>query len=102
MQSDSLTMVEQHRWIVDSMEEHVASIEVDGGATVTVPQWLLPAGAREGHVLRVSHEREPAGNRSSVTIEIDDAATRQAVAESASQVRKGRRPGNDPGGDIVL
>lgn len=92
----------QHRWIVDSIEEFVASVEVDGGKMITVPQWLLPDGAREGHVLRVQHDRPAKGPRSTLTIEIDEAATKQALAASAAQVKKTVRQPNDPGGDIKL
>jgi hypothetical protein len=93
---------EQHRWIVDSIEEFVASVEVDGGTMITVPQWLLPDSAREGHVLNVRHERPARGQRSALTIEIDEAATKQALADSAAQVAKHARQANDPGGDIKL
>ncbi len=92
----------QHQWVVDSIEEHVASVEVDGGKMITVPQWLLPDGARQGHVLKVQHDRPPKGQRSALTIEIDDAATKQALADSAAQVSKHAKQPNDPGGDIAL
>lgn len=94
--------VEQHRWVVDSIEESVAAIEVDGGPMVNVPLSLLPARAREGHVLSVRHERPTGGARSVLTIEIDDAATARASADSAAQVQKGLHRSTDPGGDIVL
>ena len=81
----------QHRWVIDSIEEHVASIEVDAGQMITLPQSLLPAGAKQGDVLRVS-------------IELDPAATKQAMADSAAQVKKGMDASRkrDPGGDIKL
>jgi len=80
-----------HRWVVDSIEENSASIEVDGASTINVPRSLLPSGTHEGHVLKV-------------TIEIDEAETRQALKESAAQVEKGREASKkrDPGGDIAL
>ncbi|HEY4218611.1 MAG TPA: DUF3006 domain-containing protein [Gemmatimonadaceae bacterium] len=93
---------QQHRWIIDSIEEFVASIEVDGGKMITVPQWLLPDGARQGHVLVVHHDRPAHGIRSALTIEVDDAATKKALADSAAQVGKHTRQPNDPGGDISL
>ncbi|MDB4877829.1 MAG: hypothetical protein JWM41_4275 [Gemmatimonadetes bacterium] len=93
---------EEHRWIIDSIEEFVASIEVDGGKMITVPQWVLPGGAREGQVLKVRHERPAKGQRSVLTIEIDEAGTAKALADSAAQVAKHARQGNDPGGDIKL
>jgi hypothetical protein len=94
--------IQQHRWVVDSIEEFVASVEVDGGKMITVPQWLLPDGARQGQVLAVRHDRPARGARSVLTIEIDDAATKQALADSAAQVSKHARQKNDPGGDISL
>lgn len=90
-----------HRWVVDAIEESTASIEVDGRQIITVPQWLLPATARQGHVLAVTHERPPSGGRSVLTIEVDESATAQALAASAAQVKR-RRGKNDPGGDITL
>lgn len=92
----------QHRWVVDSIEESVASVEVDGDRMITVPQSLLPSGVRSGHVLSVRRDLAPDGTRSVLTIEIDEAATQQALAASAAQVKKGARQKNDPGGDIVL
>ncbi len=81
----------QRRWVVDSIEEKVASIEVDGGAMITIPVALLPRGAKEGDVLRV-------------TIALDVAGTTQALADSAAQVKKGRDTSRkrDRGGDITL
>ena len=92
----------QHRWIVDSIEESVASVEVDGDRMITVPQSLLPSGAKSGQVLSVRRDLSSDGRRSTLTIEIDDAATQQALAASAAQVKKGTRQKNDPGGDVVL
>ena len=91
----------EHRWIIDSIEESVASIEVDGDRMITVPQSLLPSDAKQGHVLRVVRDTTD-GKHSTLTIEIDEAATRQALAASAAQTKKGTRQANDPGGDIAL
>jgi hypothetical protein len=95
---------EQHRWVVDAMEEQAASIEVDGGAMITVPRSLLPVGTKQGHVLRVLRESAADGTRSTLTIEIDEAGTRQALADSAKQVDAMRKESatQDPGGDIKL
>lgn len=90
------------RWVVDSIEESMASVEVDGKSMITVPQTLLPSGARQGHVLRVKRELSADGLRSVLTIELDDAATKRALAASAAQVKKGAKGKNDPGGDITL
>lgn len=91
-----------HRWVVDSIEESMASVEVDGKSMITVPQTLLPSGARQGHVLRVKRELSTDGLRSVLTIELDEAATKRALAASAAQVKKGVKGKNDPGGDISL
>ena len=80
----------------------MASVEVDGKSIITVPQSLLPSRARQVHVLRVKRELSADGMRSALTIELDEAATKRALAESAAQVKKGARAKNDPGGDINL
>jgi hypothetical protein len=92
----------EHRWVIDSIEESVASIEVDGDRMITVPQSLLPSDAKQGHVLRVLRETAADGRRSSLTIEVDEVATRETLAASAVQAKKGTRQKNDPGGDIAL
>ena len=48
-------MTREHRWLIDSIEEHIASVEVDG-RMMHVPKWMLPRGARAGDVLAVRHE----------------------------------------------
>ena len=91
----------QHRWIVDSIEERAAAIEVDGKDMITLPLWLIPDGAKEGDVLSVQHDRPAKGQRSTLTIAVDAAATKKALAESAAQVKKGA-PAKGAGGDIIL
>ena len=93
---------QQHEWVVDSIDEGMASVEVDGGRTITVPLSTLPRGTREGQVLRVSRERSADGTRSTLVIELDPAATQRALEASAQQVAKTARQPNDPGGDIAL
>ena len=62
----------QHRWIVDSIEESVASVEVDGDRMITVPQSLLPSGAKSGQVLRVqTHPLQQFKIGEEVAIEVD-------------------------------
>lgn len=58
-----------HHWIVDDIDEDVATCEVDGTLLVRVPRWLLPAEARPGRMLRVRHRRD--GAESVLTIELD-------------------------------
>jgi len=91
-----------HRWVVDSIEESMASVEVDGKSMITVPQSLLPSGAKQGHVLAVKRDISADGMRSALSIEVDVDATKRALAESAAQVKKGSKGKTDPGGDITL
>jgi hypothetical protein len=84
-------MSDAQHWVVDSIEEGVASIELPDGRMVQLPTTVLPRGAKQGQILRV-------------TFELDEAATKRAIAESAAQVRKGSEESTkrDPGGDIAL
>lgn len=92
----------KYRWVVDSMEESVASVEIDGERTVQLPKWLLPRGAKEGDVLAVTHDVAESGEESRLGLVVDRAATSAAMERSARQVTdRGRSPG-DPGGDIKL
>ena len=93
---------ETHRWVIDSIAEHVAAIEVDGGPLVRLPQWVLPRGAAEGQVLRVAHELDAAGDRSTLEITVDRAATAEALDASRAQVDGLRKASarRDRGGDV--
>lgn len=92
----------ERRWVVDGIEEDVARVEEDGDAIVTVPRWLLPPDVREGQCLSVTHAGT--GGSSVVTITIDAAATRSALAKSKAAVSKIAKPSGkrDPGGDVAL
>lgn len=85
--------------MVDSLEEGVAFIEVDGREMVHLPGWMIPANAREGDVLSVTHVA--GSDESTLAIRIDRDATRAAMERSRAQVS---RPGakHDPGGNIRL
>src|SRR5215212_2989519 len=76
-------MAEQsHVWRIDGIEEGVARVEEDGERMITLPRHLLPAGAREGQVVRVT--RAASGKRSvTLTMTIDDAATAAGVGKPA-------------------
>lgn len=91
-----------YRWVVDSMEEDVASIEIDGKRTVQLPKWLLPRTAKEGDVLTVTHDVAESGDESRLGIVVDRDATRAAMDRSARQVADRGRSPRDPGGDIQL
>jgi hydrogenase maturation factor len=88
----------RHTWVVDVIEDGSASIEVDGRTVTPIPQWLLPAGVREGDVLSVTHDRGE--EKSALLIETDPEAKKKALDRSAQQV--GRKSKNDRGGDISL
>ena len=79
---------EAHRWVVDSIEESAASIEVDGDRMFTVPQWALPPKAREGDLLSIRARRSADGRTSELTISVDADATKKAYKDSARQVRE--------------
>jgi hypothetical protein len=91
-----------HRWVIDSIAEQVAAIEVDGAQVVHLPQWVLPQGAAEGQLLAVRHELDRQGKRSTITIELDVAATTAALAESTAQVDGIKSISRDKGGNIKL
>jgi hypothetical protein len=95
---------QSHSWVVDVLEESSASVEVDGKSVIVIPRWLLPASAREGDMLRVTHDRPAEGQRSTLTIEADPAATKKARRVSSAQVAKAQAQSleTDPGGDITL
>jgi hypothetical protein len=84
-------MSDVQQWVIDAIEERTASIELPGGRMVQLPIDVLPKGARQGQVLRV-------------TFEVDTGATKAALDQSAAQVRKGSEASKkrDPGGDIGL
>jgi hypothetical protein len=73
-------------WVIDHIENGVASIEADGDTTITIPRKLLPRGVKEGDVLRV-------------TIVADPAEQARRLAQSAAQVARGGKGGQ---GNITL
>jgi hypothetical protein len=76
---------ERHTWVVDVLDDDAAAVEVDGRRITPIPRWLLPADARDGDVLRVTHARS--GTRSTLSIEVDRVATQMAYRRSAEQMR---------------
>lgn len=86
-----------HTWVVDVIDDDAAAVEVDGRRITPVPRWILPAGVRDGDVLRVTHTRS--GTRSRLSIEVDRDATRLAFERSADQLRNVPSGGT---GDIDL
>lgn len=74
-------------WVIDQIEEQIASVEVDGRTAINVPLWMLPRGVQEGDVLRVTMAHDPA----------EQARRLERSKEQVSVKSK-----NDPGGDVVL
>ena len=91
---------ETHSWAIDSIEEFIASVEVDGKLMTNVPQWMLPPAAKEGDLLAVSHEISDDGSRSTLSIRVDSEATRRARERSTAVPKKTGKEKVDPGGDI--
>lgn len=91
-------MPETHRWIVDRHEGDRSVVEVDGGALLDLPRWLLPPAARGDDVLAVTVEAD--ADRAVVTVERDAAAT--AAAREAARAAIERLKRKDPGGDLRL
>lgn len=90
----------KQRWVIDSIEASIASVEVDGATMITVPLALLPSGVKQGDIVSVAFDGTQTSARTVVAFVIDEAATAEARARSAAQVGKAAPPGNDPGGDL--
>ena len=92
-----------HSWVIDGIEEDTVRVEEDGTRMRTVPKDLLPAGAREGQVLKVERDAT-AANRLSLVITVDEQATTAALERSrvTTQAASAASRKRDPGGDVTL
>ena len=91
--------MDERRLVVDRVEGELAVVEVDGGAVLDLPLWLLPPGTREADVVTVASISEGDGALR-VTLRLDRAAAdaaRDAAAERLERLRA-----RDPGGDVEL
>ena len=92
----------EHAWRIDGIEEGVARVEEDGERMITLPRHLLPAGAREGQLLRVT--RSEGEDHVTLTIAIDEPGTASELAGSKAQtaatLSQSRK--RDPGGNVSL
>lgn len=70
----------EQRWVVDSVDDDRVTVRVDGQRALELPVWLLPMSAKEGDVLTVRHELD--GERATVCMELDRAATAEAYRRS--------------------
>ena len=95
-----------HTWSIDSIEEGMARIEEDGSRMLTIPVASLPAGAKEGQILRVTMtaKEEKGGDKVHTSIVIDLAATAAALKKSAATTAQAMNNSakRDPGGDVTL
>ena len=93
-----------HSWSIDSIEEGMARIEEDGGRMLTVPVAMLPKGAKEGQLLRVTLSNEAGGKSVPTSITIDHAATAAALKKSAATTAQAMKDSakRDRGGDVTL
>lgn len=85
-------------WVADRFESGIAVLVRDDDAeTKNVPVPLLPAGTREGTVLRVPEDQgRPVWSHAVV----DDEIRSQRLREAEAVLQRLRR--RDPGGDVVL
>lgn len=85
-------------WVVDRMEGSIAVLIRDGDErTEDVPLSALPAGSREGSVLRVP---ELDGRPDWTAAALDEEARRARLREAEEILDRLRR--RDPGGDVRL
>ena len=85
-------------WVVDRVEAPLAVLVADADERrVDVPLARLPAGVREGSVLRVPHS---GGEPQWDAAELDEELRRARLNEAESALERLRR--RDPGGDIEL
>src|SRR5690349_19436976 len=70
----SMTRRTSHRWAIDGISEGMARVEEDGERMITVPAYLLPAGAREGQVLQVTSAAGEDEGTLIVTVAADEEA----------------------------
>ncbi len=83
--------------VVDRIEGSTAVLLLDSGKTLGVPLTELPAGTREGAVLRIVYDD---GVMDWSTARIDKAETARRKQKAADILKSLRR--RDPGGDIVI
>ena len=93
-----------HRWAVDGIEDGVARIEEDGERMITVPVHLLPAGVREGQLLRVTSTAGKEKGSLVVTVAIDEEATTRSLDRSRATTTRAMAQSRkrDAGGDVAL
>ena len=83
-------------YAVDRLEQGIAVLVSDSGATVQMPRVELPTGIREGAVLRVRFCAQNLPDWSSAVIDRQEEERRlREVKEMLDEMKR-----SDPGGDI--
>jgi DUF3006 family protein len=94
----------EHVWVIDALDEGVARVEEDGVRMIVVPRYLLPAGTREGQMLRVTREEGKSKESVTLTVALDAKATAKAMRRSkeitAATLTESKK--RDRGGDVAL
>lgn len=91
-----MTQSDMAVWIVDRIEDGIAVLEgLD--RSLDVPASWLPAGAREGSVLRIEVASEDSSSRLSINLDLD---AREAREAELRELRKSIPEG--PDGDLAL
>jgi hypothetical protein len=85
-------------YAVDRIEQGIAVLVSDSGATVHMPRIELPTGLREGTVLRVRFGAQNLPDWSSAVIDKEE--ERRRLREAKEMLDDLKR--SDPGGDIKL
>ena len=93
--SDSIHRI----WTIDAVEEGIARIEEDGERIIRIPRYLLPTGAREGQILRVTSK--PGKSKTELTIEIDEAAAARHPFDRSNPLNGGWGEVRLPDGQII-
>jgi len=85
-------------FVIDRIEESVAVLIADAGDEETVPVRVLPAGLREGTVLRV--RRDATGGPDWTTARPDPEETQRRLARARRILDELAK--RDPGSDLAL
>ena len=95
----SAQLTDPRRLVVDRIEGDLAVVETGEGQMLDLPEWLLPAGVREGDVVVVQSSMAEDGARR-LELRVDRDATAAARSEAVRMLERLRS--RDPGGDIEL
>jgi hypothetical protein len=94
----------EHVWVIDALDEGVARVEEDGARMIVVPRYLLPTGAHEGQLLRVTRGEGKSKTSVTITIVVDEKGTAREMRRSkemtAATLAASKK--RDPGGDVAL